>query len=72
MAILTLLEFSTDADFKTAKKLCARLGFHDSWAYCTSSAIPGLYCVPLRPTQAGQVIVKTAEFGMVAIQTFEE
>ena len=72
MTVLTLLEFTTDADFDKAKKLCARLGFGESWAYCTSSDIPGLYCLPLRPTQAGQVIVKTAEFGMVAIQTFEE
>ena len=72
MPILTMLEFSTDEDYANAKKLCARLGFGDSWAYCTSSDIPGLYCLPLCPTQAGKVIVKTAEFGMVVIQTFEE
>jgi len=33
--------------------------------------MPGLYCLPLRPAQNGRVICKTAEFGMVAIETFE-
>ena len=72
MKTLTLLEFTTEEDHKEAQKLCRALGYRDSWAYTTSSDIPGLYCLPLNAHQSGRVICKTAEFGMVAIQTFED
>ena len=71
LVTLTLLEFEP-ADFKPAEKLCARLGYRDSFAYATSSALPGLYCLPLRATQHQTVICKSAEFGLIAIQTFED
>ena len=68
---LTLCEFEP-ADFDVAKNLCARLGYRDSFAYATSSDLPGLYCLPLRATQRQTVICKSAEFGLIAIQTFED
>ena len=69
---LTLVEFSTPADHAKAQALCRKLGFADSHAYCTSSDIPGLYCLPLHAGQSGVVIVKTSDFGFVALQTFED
>ncbi len=71
LAKLTLCEFEP-ADFEPAQKLCARLGYRDSFAYASSSDLPGLYCLPLRATQRGTVICKSAEFGLIAIQTFED
>lgn len=70
LAHLTLLEFSPD-DFDAAHKMCKRLGYGTNYAYATSSDLPGLYCLPLRASQNGTVICKSAEFGLVAIQTFE-
>lgn len=67
MKKLTLLEFDRD-DFDPAIAWCARLGYRDSYAYASSSDVPGMYCIPLRPTQRETVICKTAEFGLVAIQ----
>lgn len=71
MQTLTLVEFSRD-DFEPAISLCAKLGYRDSFAYATSSALPGLYCLPLRPSQNTTVICKSLEFGLIAIQTFED
>ena len=71
MKTLTLLEFAPD-DHATAQALCARLGYGTSYAYTTSSDIPGLYCLPLRASQRGAVICKSAEFGLIAVQTFED
>lgn len=71
IAALTVLEFEP-ADFEPAKKICARLGYRDSFAYATSSDLPGLYCLPLRASQRQTVICKSAEFGLIAIQTFED
>ena len=68
---LTLLEFDSDEDHARAQTLCRRLGYGSRHAYATSSDLPGLYCLPLRPTQPGLVICKSAEFGMVSVQTFE-
>ena len=34
--------------------------------------VPGLYCLPLRASQRGTVICKSAEFGLIAVQTFED
>lgn len=71
MKTLTMLEFDR-SDFDPAIALCKKLGYRDSYAYATSSDIPGLYCIPLHAKQNTTVIVKTAEFGLVAIQTFED
>jgi hypothetical protein len=71
MSTLTLLDFAPE-DFDPAHALCAKLGYGTSYAYTTSSDIPGLYCLPLRPTQNTTVICKTAEFGLIALQTFED
>ena len=68
---LTLLEFEP-ADFKPAQALCAQMGYGESFAYCTSSDLPGLYCLPLRQHQKQSVICKTAEFGFIIVQTPEE
>ena len=66
---LSLVEFSED-DFEQAIALCAKLGYRDSYAYATSSDLPGLYCLPLRQGQNGAVICKSLEFGLIAVQTF--
>jgi hypothetical protein len=71
LAKLTLCEFEP-ADFEPAQRLCAQLGYRDSFAYATSSDLPGLYCLPPHSTQRGAVICKSAEFGLIAIQTFED
>ena len=71
LASLTILEFS-ESDHAEAQRLCKKLGYGNSYAYATSSYLPGLYCLPLHPRQNTTVIIKTAEFGLMAIQTFEE
>lgn len=71
IATLHLQEFAPE-DFDQAHALCKRLGYGESYAYATSSDLPGLYLLPLRPTQPGKVLCKVAGFGLVAIQTFEE
>jgi hypothetical protein len=71
MPTLTMLEFAPE-DHAPAIALCARLGYGTSYAYTSSSDIPGLYCLPLRASQRQTVIVKTAEFGLIAVQTFED
>jgi hypothetical protein len=71
LARLTFIEFDRE-DFEPAQELCKKLGYRDSYAYTTSSSIPGLYCIPLRANQNTTVICKTMEFGLVAIQTFED
>jgi hypothetical protein len=68
---LTFLEFDR-SDFEPAWAWCKKLGYRDSHAYATSSAIPGLYCLPLNAHQKTTVICKTAEHGLVAIQTLED
>ena len=47
-SILTMLEFTTDADFDEAKVICRAQGYGDSTAYCSTSDVPGLYCLPTR------------------------
>jgi hypothetical protein len=69
--MLTLLEFEPE-DHEKAQALCKRLGYGTSYAYATSSDLPGLYCLPLRASQNTAVICKSLEFGLVAIQTFED
>lgn len=68
---LTFQEFDR-GDFDPAIAWCKRLGYGDSYAYATSSALPGLYCLPRHARQSQTVICKTAEFGLVAIQTLED
>lgn len=72
MSTLTMLEFSTDEDFDKAKRICSAQGYRDSWAYTTSSDIPGMYCIPIRPNQPEKVVCKTKEFGFVVLQVIEE
>lgn len=67
-----MLEFSTDEDFATAERICRKLGYGDSWAYTTSSSVPGLYCLPTRPTQRQKIVVKTSELGFIVIEEIEE
>jgi hypothetical protein len=71
IAALTITEFEPD-DFEPAQALCRKLGYGTSYAYATSSSLPGLYCLPLRASQNTTVICKTLEHGLVAVQTFED
>ena len=72
MSQITMLEFSAEADFEAAKRICRAQGYGDSFAYTTSSAIPGLYLCPLRASQPEKVIVKTRELGFVVLQVIED
>ena len=67
---LTFLEFARE-DHEVAQALCRRLGYGESYAYASTSDLPGLYCLPTRNSQNTTVICKTVEFGLVAVQTFE-
>lgn len=71
IARLTFIEFAPD-DHEKAQALCRKLGYGTSYAYATSSSVPGLYCLPLHARQNTTVICKTVEHGLVAIQTFED
>src|ERR1700745_4275734 len=68
---LTMLEFSTDEDFRKARAISRQQGYEDSCAYTSSSDIPGMYLVPLRPSQRDKVVVKTEEFGFVVIDVID-
>lgn len=71
MNTLTLQDFAPE-DFDTAAAWARRLGYADSTAYATSSALPGLYCLPYSGTAGPQrqtVICKSAELGLIAVQT---
>ena len=69
--ILTQLEMN-EAQLERAQTLARRLGFQDSTAYTSTSALVGLNCLPLRSGQHGAVIVQTAELGMLVIATLED
>lgn len=74
LAALTLQEFAPE-DFDTAAAWARRLGYNDSTAYATSSGLPGLYCLPYSGTRGPQrqtVICKSAQFGLIAVQTLED
>lgn len=72
MKTLTMVEFSTPSDFEEAKRIAAANGYGDSFAYLTSSDLPGLYCLPSRPGQPEKVVCKTEQFGFVIIQVIED
>lgn len=63
---LTQLPFE-ESDFKPAERMAKRLGF-SQWAYTTSSALWGLFCLPDYQGQRKGCIVKTAEFGFLFVQ----
>ncbi len=67
---LTQKEFSP-ADFAQAVKMARALGF-TQWAYTTSSALWGLFCLPDRPRQRRGCIIKTAELGLLFVQDAED
>jgi hypothetical protein len=69
--ILTQIDMN-EAQLERARTLAARLGFQDSTAYTSTSALIGLNCLPLRSGQHGAVIVQTAELGMLVIATLED
>lgn len=72
MSQITMLEFSAESDFEAAARICRAQGYGDSFAYTTSSTIPGLYLCPMRASQPEKVIVKTREFGFVVLQIIED
>ena len=64
---MKLVEFK-DSDHAVAEGIARKLGYGESFAYTSSSCIPGLYCLPLRASQPEKVIVKTDEAMFVVLQ----
>lgn len=71
MKALAQLEMN-EAQLERARTLAARLGFGDSTAYASTSALIGLYCLPTRPDQHAACIVYTAELGLLVIADLED
>ena len=67
---LTQLAF-TDKDTTRAEKIARRLGY-TQWAYTSSSALWGLFCLPDRPTQHRGCVIKTRELGFLFVQDCED
>jgi hypothetical protein len=63
---LTLREF-IGTDFADAERFARHLGYHET-AYCSTSAVPGLYCHARTAQQHTGVIVQTQELGMLFLQ----
>lgn len=74
---LTMLEFSGD-DFEKADAIAVALGF-EQYAYTSTSALWGLFCLPENPKRAkpgqatkGGCIIKTRELGFLFVQDGED
>lgn len=68
---LTQVSFE-DADFPVAKAMAAKMGFSDSTAYTSSSALIGLFCLPTKPGQIEGCVIKTKELGFLFVITKED
>ncbi len=68
---LTQEEFRPE-DFPIAQVMARRLGYGDSTAYTSTSALWGLFCIPTRPAQHGGCIIKTRELGFLFVQDAED
>lgn len=74
---LTQLEFS-DEDHAKAESIARALGFQQ-YAYTSTSALWGLFCLPENPAYAkpgerttGGCIIKTRELGFLFVQNGED
>lgn len=74
---LTQVEFDA-ADFELAERVARRLGF-EQFAYTSTSALWGLFCLPENPVHAkpgqatkGGCIIKTRELGLMFVQDGED
>lgn len=67
---LTQMEFD-EADFALAERMARRLGYTQT-AYTSSSDLIGLFCLRDRPRQNAACIIKTREFGLMAVMTAED
>jgi hypothetical protein len=68
---LTQLPFD-EKDMKLAKALARHLGYGESYAYTSSSALVGMHCLARYPGQKVGCIVKTKELGIVFVSTLED
>ncbi len=75
---ITPLEFN-ERDHDNAQKLADALGYEQT-AYTSTSAMWGLFCLPENPARPenkgkpthGGCIIKTAQFGLMFVQTVED
>jgi hypothetical protein len=74
---LTMVEFEGE-DFESAEKIAKALGY-EQFAYTSSSAVIGLFCLPENPAYASRgqatmagVIIKTKELGFLFVQDGED
>lgn len=75
--LLTQVEFEGD-DFRKAEAIAQRLGY-EQFAYTSTSALWGLFCLPENPARArrgqrtvGGCIIKTRELGFLFVQNGED
>jgi len=74
---LTQIEFD-EVDFPKAQRLAERLGY-SQYAYTSTSALWGMFCLPENPRTAkpgeattGGCIIKTKELGLLFVQDLED
>lgn len=67
---ITPLEM-TDSDIAIAEKAAKRLGYTQT-AYTSSSSLWDLFCLPDNNRQLSGCFIKTAQFGIVFLQSLED
>ena len=75
---LTQLEW-TDEDFERGEKIARSLGY-EQFAYTSTSALWGLFCLPENPQTwkgprqalTGGCVIKTRELGLLFVQDLED
>lgn len=69
-ARLTMVEMS-EAQLARAQEVAKRLGFSQT-AYTSTSAVPGLFCLPDHSQHRHGVLVQTNELGLVWLADMED
>ena len=69
--VLTQEAFTPGGDFEIAERIAKALGYRQH-AYCSSSDLWGMYCLPDHQKHRKGVIIKTAEFGFMFVQALDD
>lgn len=67
---LTMLEF-TEGDHVIAERIARRLGY-TQYAYTSTSALWGLFCLRDRASQRAGCVIRTRELGFMFVQDVED
>lgn len=68
--LLTQVEFTAD-DFPRAEAIAKDLGY-TQYAYTSTSALWGLFCLRDRPTHRSGCVIKTRELGLLFVQDLDD